>query len=102
MSNPSSSEIFPRRTPILTPVLVLVAFALFAWLANRYYVPSAGEVTAVAGVATPAERKALLVEHRTKNAAQLASYGWIDQKAGLVRLPIDRAIELTVKEHTKK
>ena len=87
---------------MFTPVLVLAAFALFSWLAYRYYVPHASEVTPVAGVLTPAERTALLAEHRTKEASASTSYGWVDQKTGAVRLPIDRAIELTVKEHAKK
>jgi len=32
---------------------------------------------------------------------QLTSYGWVDQGAQTVHLPIDRAIELTVKELQK-
>lgn len=28
---------------------------------------------------------------------KLNSYGWVDQKAGIVRIPIDRAMELLVK-----
>ena len=27
------------------------------------------------------------------------SYGWLDQKAGVVRLPIERAMELVAAEH---
>ena len=102
MSESTNPDLFPRRTPVFTPLLALVAFALFSWLAYRYYVPHASEVTPVAGVLTPAERKTLLAEHRTREAAASVSYGWVDQKAGVVRLPIDRAIELTVKEHAGK
>jgi hypothetical protein len=35
-----------------------------------------------------------LQEIRAAEDAVLSSYGWIDQKAGIVRIPIDRAIEL--------
>ncbi len=101
MSAIPSHDLFPRRTPVFTPVLVLLAFALFGWLAYRVYIPRAYRIAPVAGVLTPADRQALLAEHRVKEAAEAASYGWVDQKAGLVRLPIDRAIELTVKEHAK-
>ena len=102
MSESTNPELFPRRTPVFTPVLVLGVFALFSWLAYCYYVPHASEVTPVAGVLTPAERTTLLAEHRTKEAAASVSYGWVDPKAGIVRLPIDRAIALIVKEHAQK
>lgn len=102
MSVSPANDLFPRRTPVFTPVLVLLAFALFGWLAYRYYVPRAYRVTPVAGVTTPAERKALLADHHQKEKMDAASYAWIDQNAGIVRLPIDRAIELTVKAHAQK
>ncbi len=35
-----------------------------------------------------------LVAFRTKEETELGSYGWVDRKAGVVRLPIDRAIDL--------
>jgi len=35
-----------------------------------------------------------LEEMRGAENAMLNSYGWIDQKAGIVRIPVDRAIEL--------
>ncbi len=33
---------------------------------------------------------------RLKEEETLATYGWIDQKAGVVRIPIDRAMDLIV------
>ena len=56
----------------------------------------------VEGVRSPDDRKKLLAEHREKELADATSYGWVDQKAGIVRLPIDRAIALTVSDHAKK
>jgi hypothetical protein len=93
---------FPHRTPVFTTVIVLACFALFGWLARKVYVPHAAAVDPVEGVKTPVERKALLTEHVAKEHAAATSYAWIDQKAGTVRLPIDRAIELTVRDHAKK
>ena len=98
----SSNFSFPHRTPVFTAIIVLVSFALFAWLAGKIYQPHAETVDKIEGVKSPADRKALLVEHRAKEHTDSTSYGWIDQKAGVVRLPIDRAIELTVREHAKK
>jgi hypothetical protein len=45
-----------------------------------------------------AERKRNLAELSAQNLDLLENYGWIDQNKGVVRLPIDRAIELTIKE----
>ena len=101
MSDPANYS-FPHRTPVFTAVIVLLCFAAFGWLARRIYAPHAHEVQAVEGVATPAERKALLTEHRAKEHAAATSYGWVDQSKGIARIPIDRAIELTVRDHAKK
>ncbi|WP_438479453.1 hypothetical protein [Oleiharenicola lentus] len=98
----SSNFSFPHRTPVFTAVIVLLAFGAFAFLARKIYVPHATTVNAIEGVRTPEERKALLVEHHAKEAVTATSYGWVDQKAGVVRLPVDRAIELTVRDHAKK
>jgi hypothetical protein len=98
----SANYSFPHRTPVFTAIIVLLCFAAFGWLARRIYAPHAAEVQAVEGVATPAERKALLLDHRTKEQAAATTYGWVDQSKGVARLPIDRAIELTVRDHAKK
>jgi len=93
---------FPHRTPVFTTVIVLVAFALFGWLARKVYAPHAFTVDKIEGVRTPADRKALLAEKLAKEHPAATSYAWIDQKAGTVRLPIERAIELTVRDHAQK
>ena len=98
MSNSSASFSFPARTPLFTTVVVLVCFAALGWLAMKCYVPQAYKVE---GVRTPADRAALLAEHHAKEQAAAKSYSWVEQKTGHVRLPIERAIELTVREHAK-
>jgi hypothetical protein len=45
---------------------------------------------------SPEGRAAKLQELRNHEQADLTTYGWIDEKAGVVRLPIDRAMELTL------
>jgi hypothetical protein len=102
MSESPAQFSFPHRTPVFTALIVLLCFAAFVWLAKKIYTPHAATIEVVEGVRTPADRKALLTEHRQKEQADAASYGWIDQKAGIVRLPIDKAIELTVRDHAKK
>lgn len=98
MSDVPFNSAFPHRTPVFTTLLVVLCFAAFGWLAYRIYVPRAHPEVRVEGVRTPAERKALLVEQQQKERAAAASYGWVDQKAGVVRLPIDRAMALTAQE----
>jgi hypothetical protein len=43
-------------------------------------------------------RKTRLAELRGRENVALQSYGWVDQPNGIVRLPLDRAIELTIAE----
>jgi hypothetical protein len=35
-------------------------------------------------------------EHVDRSRAELSSYGWVDRELGLVRVPIERAIEITL------
>ncbi len=40
-------------------------------------------------------------ELRAKEAEVLNSYGWVNQEAGVVRVPVDRAAELVIEELNK-
>lgn len=40
-------------------------------------------------------------ETRASQAARLANYAWIDKPKGVVAVPIERAMELTVAEHAR-
>jgi hypothetical protein len=51
---------------------------------------------------TPATRKQALAELREKQAKQAATYAWVDKKAGVVQLPIERAMELTAQQYGAK
>jgi hypothetical protein len=48
------------------------------------------------------EREEKLKTLREANAKELTTYGWIDKNKGVVRLPIDRAMELAVAELATK
>jgi hypothetical protein len=102
MSDSNASFSFPHRTPVFTTGLVLVCFALFGWLALRVYAPQAQQVDKVEGVKTPEERRLILAELRAKEHTNATSYGYVDQKAGVVRLPIERALTLTAQERGPK
>lgn len=47
-------------------------------------------------------RSAKLTELRSREQAEANAYGWVDQAKGVVRLPLDRAMELTVREQAAK
>lgn len=109
MSNPPS--ISPRPVSLVTIVFVFVLFAAFLFVVGRYYTPApaAPQNQAAENLpkdlewkATPASRQAALAALREKQAKQAASYAWIDQKAGVVQLPIARAMELTVQQFGAK
>lgn len=113
MSENPSSYAFPQRTPVFTAGLVIAAILLLGWAVGRYYhaapaVDPRGNVNPADFAEdqrwklTPAGRAQALADLRAKEQAQINSYGWVDQKAGIVRLPVDRAIELTVRDHAKK
>lgn len=59
--------------------------------------PSRASAAGRAYFPLPREQPAPLADLQTLRAqeeAELNSYGWIDKTAGVVRIPIDRAIEL--------
>jgi hypothetical protein len=112
MSDHPQAYAFPQRTPVFTAVVVILAAVFCGWLINRYYRPAPAFNNR--GTANPADfdeaarwkftaegRAKALDELRQKERAQ-DSYGWVDQQKGIARLPIDRAIDLTVRDHAKK
>ena len=49
--------------------------------------------------ATAAARREALVEMKAAQMKKLQGYSWVDQKAGVVHLPIERAMELTAEKY---
>jgi hypothetical protein len=104
----------PRPVSLVTILAIFGCFALFFILVrfayNSHppaYIPE-DEVAEKLGddlkwQATPESRLAYLQDLRAKQDKQATSYGWVDQKTGVVQLPIDRAMELVVRDYgTKK
>jgi hypothetical protein len=99
----------PRPVSTLAVVAVFVLLSLFWLLAVRVYVPHRPPAPQnetpdnlpkeQAWRATPASRRAFLAELREKQAKQATSYAWVDRKTGVVQLPVERAMELVVKEY---
>jgi hypothetical protein len=74
---------------ILGTFLVMAALV---WLMRHY------TQTAPLGADRAAERIKNLKEMRAANEEALNNYAWQDQAKGLVRLPVARAMELTLQE----
>ncbi|WP_404420906.1 hypothetical protein [Nibricoccus sp. IMCC34717] len=91
-TTPSASS---RSSFWITLLAVIGGFAIFLLILVVAYLPQKpGPLPE--GQRTPAERAALLAELRGKEKTAATNYGWVDQSAGVVRLPIDRAVELTL------
>jgi hypothetical protein len=84
-----------------TAIVCLIVWGLFNYLKSSYEheyakipVPVAGPATVVSGPRVqehPAEEIKVLRAHEDH---VLSSYAWVDQKDGIVRIPIDRAKDL--------
>jgi hypothetical protein len=92
----SLRQVLHSRAPFSTWLGIVLLFALFGII-----------VLAVIG---PAPRESDYEEMRTKKRLEnlkklreetkktLNSYGWVDKNKGVARIPIDRAMELTIAE----
>ena len=100
-----------RPVSLITTLFILALFAGFYFVVRHYYV--ATETPPQNGApdnlgkdfewrATSESRRTALKELREKEAGQATSYGWADQKAGVVKLPIERAMELTAEKYGPK
>jgi hypothetical protein len=86
-------------------ITVLAACALFLVLVmflHRPQQPPSMDLSSVppgdAWKYTAEGRAAKLAEVTAREQSLASSYGWVDKDKGVVRLPIDRAVELTIKE----
>jgi hypothetical protein len=66
--------------------------ALLLWAMQHYTRPDP------LGADRVQERRQFLSETQTADAQALRDYAWIDQSKGFVRIPLERALELTVRE----
>jgi hypothetical protein len=109
MTEPSA----PRPVSLVTILAILGCFALFFILVRLAYVPHSPAYIPETEVAdklsddqkwqaTPESRAAYLAELRAQQEKQATSYGWVDQKTGVIQLPIDRAMNLVVEEYGAK
>lgn len=85
----------------LTLAAAIGGFAIFALIVFIAYLPKK-PAPLPDGVRTPEQRKAALAELRAKEKAAATTYAWVDQPTGVVRIPIDEAVAITIKELNAK
>jgi hypothetical protein len=98
----SDSQKTPSSCCTLTTVAAAIGgFAIFALIVFIAYLPKT-PAPLPDGVRTPEQRKAALNELRAKEKAAATTYGWVDQANGVVRIPIEEAVKLTIQEINAK
>lgn len=97
--NAKTVALFGGGLLLTVGVVLLFMIALLAYFASR----PAGSVGPLAGMRVEPPEPRLQVsppqdlqKMRESEDALLYNYGWVDRKAGVVRIPIDRAMELIV------
>ncbi|MDR0353565.1 MAG: hypothetical protein LBI02_09560 [Opitutaceae bacterium] len=100
--NTNSAPSGPRFwAAVIATASVFALFALIlliAYIPRRPESPGAGTTSEL----TPAERAARLAEMQTKEKTAATTYGWANPEKTAVRLPLDRAMELTIHELNAK
>jgi hypothetical protein len=86
-------EVAQARTPFSTWLGVVLLFFMFGMIVLAVIGPS--HRGSVYEEKRAANRQTKLQAQREQDAAALTTYGWIDKNKGSVRIPIDRAMELT-------
>jgi hypothetical protein len=109
MKTDPSEQPAPRPVSLVAIIAVFVLLSSFGIVAEKVYFPGVGPAPQnevpehlskdMAWKATPATRRAYMLDLKKKQMEQGEAYGWVDQKAGVVQLPIARAMELVVKEN---
>ncbi|MEO7415201.1 MAG: hypothetical protein ABIZ81_17800 [Opitutaceae bacterium] len=98
-----SSHDTPRPVSLFTVFAIFFLFAAFLLVLKYVYLPHRTGTFSGDGIRTAQQREQILVDLRKKEDELATKYGWVDQKSGVVRLPIERAVELTVQQYgTKK
>ena len=98
----SDSTHTPSKSGLWVTVAAAIGgFAIFALIVFIAYLPKKPDPLPD-GARTPEQRKSALADLRAKEKAALSTYGWVDQNAGIVRIPVDEAVKITIKEINAK
>ena len=101
----------PRPVSSLAVAAIFVLLSLYGVITLRVFLPGRppppqsqapdnlpGDLE-LSWKGTPAMREAYLTGLQRRQAEQKLAYGWVDRKAGIVQVPVSRAMELIVREY---
>ena len=100
-----------RPVSLFTIVFLLAIFAAFLLVIRWFYHPASSSAFNASAENLPKDlawradteaRRKTLQEVRDAEAKKTTGYAWVDQKAGVVQLPIERAMELTAQKYGAK
>ena len=100
-----------RPVSLFTIVFLFAVFAAFLLVIRYFYHPATASAFNASADniskdfewrATADARRKTLKELHEAEAKKTSSYAWVDQKAGTVQLPIERAMELTARDLAAK
>lgn len=91
---------------VFTIAAILLMFALFRWLEIResrldtdtYYLAEISRPVPATLLQINARQE--LAELRAAETHTLTTYGWVDEDARIVRVPVERAIEIALQKKT--
>jgi len=86
----------PKASTTLVAAVVGALIVLVLSIAVQAYFYNAEEAEHARKVISAVPQD--LARLRAEQQEQLATYRWVDQRSGLVQIPIDRAMELTVRD----
>ena len=96
----SLRQIAHSRAPFSTWLGIILLFALFGIIVLAVIGPAPRGDTYEQTRAKAREKK--LKDAREEDAKALTAYGWIDKNKGIARIPIERAMQITVAELAQK
>jgi hypothetical protein len=102
--NPGYVGLFGLGLAVVLVIAVIVASLLIHYKTVQYVrhetpIPQlAREREATLGTRLQIDAQNELREMRAAEDATLNSYGWVDKNAGIVRIPVDRAMEILAKK----
>jgi hypothetical protein len=90
----------PKNTRLLAMVVGTVAALIVVVLAIIQYFDMSVRTEVYEKVLS--QPNSVLRDLRAMETDKLSRYAWVDQKAGVVRIPVERAAELTVRDWDKR
>lgn len=82
-----------HSNPIFSILGAIGSLLIFAFILYFAYLPLRPES---ADATAKRERQERFAEHRAKEKSLAENYRWVNEPAGVVRIPVERAMQLTV------